>query len=162
MVHCGRKQMHQFDTVLKDVVLASATSLPGRLTGSNVAEWLNVEMPKVQANRLDLVGWLEDGRLFHAELQSTNDSEMIYRMLEAAQYLGRHYGVLPVQAVIYVGDERMRMIDRLRSEQLRYRSRMVDMRSYRSRDLWRVRCGVTSCSRSWRSTVTGARRSGRF
>ncbi len=135
MVHCGRKQMHQFDTVLKDVVLASATSLPGRLTGSNVAEWLNVEMPKVQANRLDLVGWLEDRRLFHAELQSTNDSEMIYRMLEAAQYLGRHYGVLPVQAVVYVGDERMRMMDRLRSEQLRYRIRMVDMRSYWSRDL---------------------------
>lgn len=127
--------MHQFDSVLKDVVLASATSLPGRITGSNVAEWLNVEMPKVNANRLDLVGWLEDRRLFHGELQSTNDPEMIYRMLEAAQYLGRYYGVLPVQAVIYVGDARLRMSDRLQSGQLRYRIKIVDMRSYRSGDL---------------------------
>lgn len=113
--------MHQFDSVLKDVVLASAASLPGRLTGANVSEGLNVEMPKVQANRLDLVGWLEDRKLFHGELQSTNDLEMLYRMIEAAAYLGRHHEVLPVQAVVYVGDERMRMDDRLRSEQLRHR-----------------------------------------
>lgn len=67
--------MPQFDTVLKDVVLASATSLPGRLAGSNVTEWSTGSI---------WWAWLEDSRLFHAELQSTNDSEMICRMLEAA------------------------------------------------------------------------------
>lgn len=83
--------MHRFDTVLKEILLASATSLPSRIAGSNVAEWLNVEMPEIKAGRLDLVAWLANGTLLHGELQARNDPEMLLRMLDAVPYLRRQF-----------------------------------------------------------------------
>lgn len=44
------------------------------LTGTVIAEWLDVELPKiqkVQSLRLDLLGRSAEGELIHIELQSS-------------------------------------------------------------------------------------------
>ena len=46
-------------------------------------------------NKLDLVAWLTDGRLYHLELQSGNDRTMAWRMLEYYFLLWKRYGVKP-------------------------------------------------------------------
>ena len=57
---------------------------------------LTVEYP-VQMRRPDLVVRLTDGRLYHLELQSTNDPAMPWRMLEYFGLLCQHYGQPPLQ-----------------------------------------------------------------
>jgi len=52
------------------------------LTGTAVAKWLDVELPKVQNLRLDLLGETIDGGLVHVKLQSGNDSAIPLRMAE--------------------------------------------------------------------------------
>ena len=52
------------------------------LTGSVIVKWLDVELPKVQNLRADLVGESAEGEIFHLELQSKNEHGMALRMLE--------------------------------------------------------------------------------
>jgi len=56
--------MH-FDTILKTLFQSSGFLLLELLTNAPIREWINVEIPKAQMNKLDLVAWLADGRLFH-------------------------------------------------------------------------------------------------
>src|SRR6266545_1982366 len=92
-----------FDTVLKTLFQASSLWLLESLTKAPVREWINVEIPSARMNRLDLVAWLTDGRLYHLELQSGNDPEMAQRMLDYYLLLWKRYGVVPVQQLVYVG-----------------------------------------------------------
>jgi hypothetical protein len=46
--------------------------LTGRIA---IEQFLNVELPKVQERRVDLVARLKDGSIFHLEFQASNDRE---------------------------------------------------------------------------------------
>ena len=94
-----------------------------------VTEWLNVDLPRTQNRRVDLLGKLPDGRLLHIELQSTNDRTMPFRMAEYALAILRRYGQYPVQLLIYVGNPRLRMKSEFRTEGMTCRYRQVDIRS---------------------------------
>ena len=98
------------------------------LTGTTIAKWLNVELPKVQNLRLDLLGESVDGSLVHLELQSGNDTNMPLRMAEYCLGVFRLYGKFPRQILLYVGRAPLRMDSELRSADLRYRYRAVDVR----------------------------------
>ena len=77
------KNGFDFDGTLKDVFQQDRPTLLNRLTGGvAVKEFLNVELPKVQQRRVDLVLSLEDGKILHIEFQSENDRFMPYRMVE--------------------------------------------------------------------------------
>src|SRR5258708_24573835 len=76
-----RAQMHEYDTALK-LLLQRASGLVARELGIHVKRWLNIELPKVQNPRVDLLAETTDGRLVHIEIQSTNDGQMALRMLE--------------------------------------------------------------------------------
>jgi hypothetical protein len=78
----------RFDTMLKTLFQSSGLLLLDLLTDAPIREWINV------------VAWLADGRLYHLELQSGNDSNMAPRMLEYYFLLWKRYGVPPVQQVI--------------------------------------------------------------
>src|SRR5258708_32517432 len=118
--------MH-FDTVLKTLLQSSRLLLLESLAGVPIREWINVELPKAQLNKLDLVAWLADGRLYHLELQSGNDPNMAWRMLEYYFLLWKRYGVPAVQHVIYVGARPMAMSADITHETLTFRYRVVDI-----------------------------------
>ena len=99
----------RFDTILKTLFQASTLRLLESLTNAPVREWINVEIPSARMNKLDLVAWLTDGRLYHLELQSGNDPEMAPRMLEYYLLLWKRYGVRPLQQLIYVGLRPLKM-----------------------------------------------------
>src|SRR6266545_4485086 len=117
----------RFDTILKTLFQSSSLLLLELLTHAPVREWLNVEIPKAQMNKVDLVAWLADGRLYHLELQSGNDPNMAWRMLEYYFLLWKRYGVPAVQQVIYVGARPMAMSADIRHETLTFRYRVIDM-----------------------------------
>jgi len=51
----------------------SAETALRALTGVSVERWLDIELPKIQNPRVDLLGESADGALVHLELQSSND-----------------------------------------------------------------------------------------
>jgi predicted transposase YdaD len=104
-----RVQTYRFDTTLKLLLRKHATVLFQELDGRPVQEWLNVEIPKVEARRADLLARLDDGALLHIELQSTNDPEMGLRMLEYSTGVYRMCRRFPKQIVLYVGQAPVKM-----------------------------------------------------
>jgi hypothetical protein len=76
--------MHEYDVTLKMLLRGSARMAFQALTGGAVEKWLDVELPKVQNPRMDLLGVMVDGSLLHLELHSGNDAEMPERMAEYA------------------------------------------------------------------------------
>src|SRR5713226_3007184 len=117
-----------YDTILKTLFQSSGLLLLELLTDAPIREWINVEIPKTQMNKLDLVAWLADGRLYHLEFQSGNDPNMDWRMLEYYFLLWKRYGVQPVQQVIYVGARPMTMNAGIRHETLTFGYRAIDIR----------------------------------
>src|ERR1035438_5919456 len=74
--------MQEYDVALKLLLQGSAKLTMRELTGTAIAKWLDVELPKVQNLRLDLLGQTVDGGLIHLELQRSNDAAMPFRMIE--------------------------------------------------------------------------------
>ena len=96
--------------------------------GGKVTRWLNVEMPTVQNRRVDLVGELDTGELLHLEMQGENDLQMAVRMLEYGVCILRREERFPRQVALYVGNDKMRMPDRIEAEGLSFRYRLIDIR----------------------------------
>jgi hypothetical protein len=98
------------------------------VTGAAVEKWLDVELPKVQNTRVDLLGESAGGSLFHVELQSSNDPAMPLRMGEYCLGIFRLFGRLPRQIVLYVGEAPLRMAEELRGPDVWFRYRALDIR----------------------------------
>ena len=116
--------MQDYDVVLKLLLQKSLE----RLTGYKITRWLSTELPKVQNLRLDLLGETEDGELIQIEVQSTNDPNLPFRMLEYLVLAIRIYGRVPKQIVLYVGREPLRMADRFEWADGVARFTMMDLR----------------------------------
>ena len=52
------------------------------ITGKNYKRVLNSVFPNTKERRVDLLLELEDNSILHIEFQTSNDKDMLYRMLE--------------------------------------------------------------------------------
>jgi predicted transposase YdaD len=119
--------MQHYDSTLKLLLRESAKVAMREIIGVEV-EWLNVELPKVQNPKVDLLGEAADGSLVHLELQSTNDPDMALRMAEYSLGVYRLYRRFPRQILLYVGQAAIAMPRELRGPEVRFRYRTVDFR----------------------------------
>ena len=120
--------MHEYDITLKVLLRGSAAMAFQALTGGVVERWLDIELPKMQNPRMDLLGELADGTLLHLELQSGNDSAMALRMAEYALGVYRRFDQFPRQIVLYVGEPRLRMEPSLMGGRFSFRYELRDLR----------------------------------
>jgi len=127
--------VHEYDTVLKDLLKSPRNTIIERITGVQIAHWLNVEFPEVQQTRVDLLGETADRRLFALELQSINDLMLPLRMAEYALRIYRVYGRFPEQYVLYVGNARMRMPGELSGSNFLCRYKIFDIRAFEEESL---------------------------
>jgi predicted transposase YdaD len=118
----------RYDATLKELFQGAPVRLLELLTGSPPGEILNVEHPSVRFRRPDLVLRLVDGRLYHLELQVTNDSEMPWRMLDYYALLTRHFGEPPLQQVLYAGPQAMTLEGGIQQPALQFRYEVSDIR----------------------------------
>ena len=107
--------MQHYDVTLKSLLQTSGLFILERLAGVHLTRWINVEVPKTQMARLDLLGETQEGELVHFELQSTNDPHMPLCMAEYALVVYRHFGRFPRQFVLYLGEPTLRMSPEQRS-----------------------------------------------
>lgn len=121
--------MQEYDVALKVLLQSPARRTISEVTGATVAKWLDVELPKVQNLRLDLLGETVDEQLIHLELQSSNDSAMPLRMAEYCLSVFRLFGRFPRQVLLYVGDAPLRMATKLRGGGFSFAYQAVDIRS---------------------------------
>jgi predicted transposase YdaD len=121
--------MQEYDVGLKLLLQGSAPLTLRELTGTAIAKWLDVELPKVQNLRLDLLGQTVEGHLIHLELQSSNDAAMPFRMIEYCLGVRRLFGQFPRQVLLYVGEAPMRMQNELHSADLSFQYRLIDIRT---------------------------------
>jgi predicted transposase YdaD len=121
--------MQEYDIALKLLLQGPAKLTIRELTGTAIAKWLDVELPKVQNLRLDLLGETVDGELIHLELQSGNDATMPLRMIEYCLGVHRLFGRFPRQILLYVGEAPMRMESKLRGPNLSFEYRLIDIRA---------------------------------
>ncbi len=123
--------MHQFDSVLKALLTSSENSLFARMTGAKHGRWLNVEFPKVNQRRVDLLFQsAPGGELIGVELQSRNDRDLPLRMAEYALAVYRKYRKFPRQYVLYVGREKLRMASELLGTDFNCRYAVIDIRTF--------------------------------
>src|ERR1700691_5519684 len=120
--------MQEYDVALKLLLRGSATVAVRELTGAPVARWMDVELPKVQNLRLDVLGETADGGLVHVELQSSNDAAMPLRMAEYCLGVFRLFGKFPHQVLLYVGEAPLNMENELSGLDIAFRYRIVDIR----------------------------------
>ncbi len=116
----------KFDTTLKELFQQPPRRLLELLIGAQPVELLTVEFPAVRMRRPDLVARLTDGRIHHLELQSDNDDDMVWRMLDYYPPIFKLTRQPPVQMVLYVGDKPLRMVGRIDHEQLQFRCQVID------------------------------------
>ena len=121
--------MQDYDIALKVVLQSQAARTISELTGTAIAKWLDVELPKVQNLRLDLLGETIDDELIHLELQSGNDSTMPLRMAEYCPGIFRLLGRFPRLVLLYVGDAPLRMGTELRGGGLSFHYEIVNIRT---------------------------------
>ena len=121
--------MQEYDVALKLLLQSHAGRTIGALTGTVIAKWLDVELPKVQNLRLDLLGETAGGELIQLELQSRHDAGMPLRMAEYCLGVYRLFGRFPRQVLLYVGDAPLRMATDLRGGGLSFEYQAVDIRS---------------------------------
>ena len=120
--------MQQYDVALKLLLQQSAKLTMRELTGTVIEKWLDVELPKIQNPRVDLLGETKDGDLVHLELHSRNESIAPLRMAEYSLGVFRMFGKFPRQILLYVGEAPLRMDSELSSPDLSFRYRVIDIR----------------------------------
>jgi hypothetical protein len=120
----------QYDVSLKMLFHHSRGLIAQQLFGGPVAQWINVEQPKVTNIRVDLLARLENGRLRHVEFETKNEAHMGRR--QAEYYLGFHrlLGEHVEQILLYAGQEPLRMEPVFETPSLRYEFQILDMRTF--------------------------------
>jgi len=96
--------------------------------GVPVRQVLNVEIARVVERRADAVFLLQDDSIFHLEFQTRNDKEMPYREGMYCLLLGRKYRRRIRQAVLYLGEPRMRMENKLDLGETKVAYSLIDIR----------------------------------
>jgi predicted transposase YdaD len=124
------------DTTLKLLIQDTAVRVfPLLGIPCGVKSWLNVELPTTQNLKVDLLAELLSGELQHFELQSTQIIEPGFRLLEYGVGIKRLLGRFPRQALIYCGNDRLRMENVYCAPGLEYRFDLIDLKTLDGRSL---------------------------
>ena len=117
-----------YDVTLKLLFRQSKGRALRQLIGGAVAEWLDVELPRVENPRVDLLAKLDNGSYVHLELQSSNEEDFGRR--QAEYYLGLHRILKQHvrQVAVYIGREKLRMKAAFETPSLQFQFEMMDVR----------------------------------
>ena len=124
------------NAILKSLLLTMANRMIPLLSGSRHIELLSVEFPAVQTRLPDVVARLEDGRIFHLELQTFNDPRMAKRMLRYWSLIEERYPREEIgQMLLYVGNPALTMTNEISRRGIHYEFGMLDIRTMPAEEL---------------------------
>lgn len=124
----------KYDTTFKEL-FPDVKVLFKLLTNSNVVNIENIEFTSVQQRRADLIATLENGGLLHLELQSDNDDKMLWRELEYCGLISQRYQQVPLQIVLYIGEQSPHFKTQINTADLNYRYHLINIKDLDCTDL---------------------------
>ncbi|WP_051654152.1 hypothetical protein [Persephonella sp. KM09-Lau-8] len=128
--------MAKFDKTLRDIIQNIPQKFISILTDKKGSKILDNTFPSTKERLADLVLELEDGSVFHLELQTQNDKNMPFRMLEYYLLLKQRYpDKLIKQMVLYVGDGKPNMQNYLETDKLKFSYEIKDIKDIECKEL---------------------------
>lgn len=120
----------QFDVAAKLLLGRPRSALFPRLFGGPVIHWHNVELPRIENKRSDLVGETASGELTYLEVDTGNDPEELPRRTCRNFILmeDRFPGRIVVPVVLYIGRGPMKFQPPYQSNRLWFDYVVLDMR----------------------------------
>ncbi|MEO2065161.1 MAG: hypothetical protein ABGX17_01515 [Desulfurobacteriaceae bacterium] len=124
------------DILLRDILKRIPDKFVLLLTGKRGVKILANTFPTVKERKADFVAELEDGSIFHLELQTYPDKKMPFRMLEYYLLLMQTYPDREInQMVLYVGEGAPRMVNSIKRKRLSYSYELRDIKEISCREL---------------------------
>ncbi len=124
----SKQPAQQYDITVKELLQAALPKLLELILGAKPAEILTVEFPKIRLRRPDFVVRTERDDIEQIEVQSDNDGDMEWRMLEYYPLLRKLFGRPPLQRVLYIGQKPLRMAGHIDEPNLQFRYEVIDLR----------------------------------
>ncbi len=119
----------KYDYTLKELFQRVNIKFFEMITGRNdSAEILNIELPAIKKRIIDLLIKYSDGSLYHFEIQTKNEKDFHFRMLEYAYEIKRRFGRCPKQYVIYIGEDLPRFVTEIDEEDCYFRYNIFDVK----------------------------------
>ncbi|MBF0567601.1 MAG: hypothetical protein HQK95_01920 [Nitrospirae bacterium] len=118
----------KYDITLKDLLKDIPKVFLKLITGYETGKFIDVQFPDIQLREPDLVFEVEDGKLLHFEIQSRNENVMMARMYLYSGFIYNQNKKLPVQIVLYVGNEPINMQNHMEGEGVNYSYKLIDIR----------------------------------
>ena len=126
----------KMDIFLRDILQRIPEKFTHLLTGKKGIKLLDNTFPTVKERKADFVVELEDGSIFHLELQTHPDKNMPLRMLEYRILLMQKYPGKEIrQMVLYVGDGAPRMESSINTDNLSFRYELRDIKEIHCKEL---------------------------
>ncbi|KQW55107.1 hypothetical protein ASD03_21475 [Ensifer sp. Root127] len=130
------KNFPKFDVTMK-IMFAVQNSYLRQMLDIPLGHDLPPGFPDFEQTEVDALV-RRNGKIFHVEFQSWNDSRMVFRMLDYRNSIYRHYRkqgrrtVTPdiVQMVVYIGSPPMRMESELQGTKLDFSYSLHDIREF--------------------------------
>jgi hypothetical protein len=122
---------HDYDVSFKLLFRYSKGLIAHALFGdAGVTEWLNVEQPRVNNPRVDLLARCGDGRVRHVEIETTNDPGMARR--KAEYYLGfwRLLDEHVEQVLLFASRRPLTMSPVFETPSMRFEFRILDLKTW--------------------------------
>jgi len=97
-----------YDRTLKELLQGIPKRFITMLTGQKAIKLLDPTFPKTEERRADFVVELDNGDIFHLEVQTKEDDTMPLRMLKYAILIKELYNKFPKQMVLYLSEKEIK------------------------------------------------------
>jgi len=126
----------KMDILLRDILQKIPEKFIQLLTGKRGSKILDNTFPVIKERKADFVVELEDGSIFHLELQTYPDKNMPLRMLEYRVLLMQKYPNREIrQMVLFVGDGAPKMESSINDKNLSFSYELRDIKELSCREL---------------------------
>lgn len=123
-----KQAAQQYDITVKELLQAAPPKLLQLIWGTQPVEILTVDFPKVRIRHPDFIVRTKRGDIEQLEVQSDNDDDMEWRMLEYYPLLRKLFGRPPIQRVLYIGQKPLKMVGYIDEPNLQFRYEVIDLR----------------------------------
>lgn len=118
----------KLDITLRSLAGTGSPALIRQIAGADAVANLPTEFPDARDRRVDTLVRLADGRILHLEWQSVPDAAMPRRMLWYWLVITEAHPGVPLEQVVVQVGKAPRLADRLDTDSLSFRYRVIDSR----------------------------------
>jgi predicted transposase/invertase (TIGR01784 family) len=115
-----KEERFVYDRTLREIFQTIPKGIIKLLTGYEAKELLDTSFPKVEEKEADIIVKLENGDIFHLEIQLKDDKDMPRRMLYYYLLIEKVHKKIPKQMVLYLAEEKDKITHKIKNKNLNF------------------------------------------